>query len=187
MKTFSKIITCYAITAVLAVVLAGCGEHPGTEKIVVLTFDDAVKSHRTFVAPLLKEKGFGATFFITHCWMEDTVNFMNWNDVADIHRMGFEIGNHSWTHIPLHTPEAIAGMDENLAKLDSALIAQGIPKPVSFGYPGNHYSPGTVLKLKKLGYRILIVEKYLVFYVVKNKTVQIRRIIHGARRYDFLI
>jgi addiction module RelE/StbE family toxin len=42
-------------------------------------------------------------------------------------------------------------------------------------------------RLKKLGYRILIVDKYLVFYVVKNKTVQIRRIIHGARRYDFLI
>ncbi len=29
-------------------------EIPG--KTVVLTFDDAVKSHRTFVAPLLKEK-----------------------------------------------------------------------------------------------------------------------------------
>src|SRR3989442_1098162 len=27
------------------------------EKLVVLTFDDAVKSHRTFVAPLLKELG----------------------------------------------------------------------------------------------------------------------------------
>ncbi len=42
-------------------------------------------------------------------------------------------------------------------------------------------------RLKKLGYRILIVEKYLVFYVVKTKNVQIRRIIHGARRYGFLL
>ena len=42
-------------------------------------------------------------------------------------------------------------------------------------------------RLKKLGYRILIVDKYLVFYVAKAETVQIRRIIHGARRYDFLI
>jgi peptidoglycan/xylan/chitin deacetylase (PgdA/CDA1 family) len=40
-------------------------------KVVVLTFDDAVKSHRTFVAPLLKELGFGATFFVTHRWMAD--------------------------------------------------------------------------------------------------------------------
>lgn len=49
---------------------------------------------------------------------------------------------------------------------------------------------GTIPKdsrLKKMGYRILIVDKYLVFYVVKSKTVQIRRVIHGARQYEFLI
>ena len=34
----------------------------GDEKVIVLTFDDAVKSHRTFVVPHLKELGFGATF-----------------------------------------------------------------------------------------------------------------------------
>ena len=41
-------------------------------------------------------------------------------------------------------------------------------------------------RLKKLGYRMLIVDKHLAFYVVKTETVQIRRIIHGARRYSFL-
>ncbi|MBE9546039.1 MAG: type II toxin-antitoxin system RelE/ParE family toxin [Proteobacteria bacterium] len=42
-------------------------------------------------------------------------------------------------------------------------------------------------RLKKLGYRMLIVDKYLVFYVVKTETIQIRRIIHGARLYSFLL
>jgi addiction module RelE/StbE family toxin len=42
-------------------------------------------------------------------------------------------------------------------------------------------------RLKKLGYRILIIGKYLVFYVKKADTVQIRRIIHGARQYSFLL
>ena len=42
-------------------------------------------------------------------------------------------------------------------------------------------------RLKKLGYRMLVVDRYLVFYVIKNRTVQIRRIIHGARRYGFLL
>jgi addiction module RelE/StbE family toxin len=42
-------------------------------------------------------------------------------------------------------------------------------------------------RLKRLGYRVLVVDKYLVFYVVKPKTVQIRRVIHGARRYSFLL
>ena len=42
------------------------------------------------------------------------------------------------------------------------------------------------IRLRNKGYRMLIVEKYLVFYVVKNKTIQIRRVIHGARGYPFL-
>ncbi len=42
-------------------------------------------------------------------------------------------------------------------------------------------------RLKKLGYRMLVIGKYLVFYVVKANTVQIRRIIHGARQYSFLL
>jgi len=41
-------------------------------------------------------------------------------------------------------------------------------------------------RLKKLGYRVLIIRKYLVFYVVKNESIQIRRILHGARQYGFL-
>ena len=41
------------------------------DRIVVLTFDDAVKSQRTVVAPLLKDLGFGATFFVSHRWMVD--------------------------------------------------------------------------------------------------------------------
>ena len=42
-------------------------------------------------------------------------------------------------------------------------------------------------RLTKLGYRMLVIDNYLVFYVVKSKTVQIRRIIHGARHYSFLL
>jgi len=42
-------------------------------------------------------------------------------------------------------------------------------------------------RLKRLGYRVLVVDKYLVFYVLKSKKVQIRRVIHGARKYSFLL
>lgn len=42
-------------------------------------------------------------------------------------------------------------------------------------------------RLKKLGYRMLIVDNYLVFYVVKTDYIHIRRIIHGARQYSFLL
>jgi plasmid stabilization system protein ParE len=49
---------------------------------------------------------------------------------------------------------------------------------------------GTIPKderLKRLGYRVLVVDKYLISYVLKPKTVQIRRVIHGERRYSFLL
>ena len=36
-------------------------------------------------------------------------------------------------------------------------------------------------------YVFCFVDDYLVFYVVKEKEVEIRRIIHGRRRYEFLI
>lgn len=43
-------------------------------------------------------------------------------------------------------------------------------------------------RLKYLDYRILIVGNYLVFYVVRESEglVEIRRVIHGRRKYDFL-
>jgi toxin ParE1/3/4 len=43
----------------------------------------------------------------------------------------------------------------------------------------------TVLRAK--GYRVLVVHSYLVFYIVHGETVEIRRILHGKRQYDFLL
>jgi len=149
-------IRCFSQVFWLSLILASftaCHSAQAPQKLVVLTFDDAVRSHLEYVAPLLKDKGFGATFFISHAWMEDSINFLTWDEVAEIHRLGFEIGNHTWTHEPLHTEEAIAGMEGNLARVDSALLAHSVPKPISFGYPGNHYAPATVEKIQTLGYR----------------------------------
>jgi toxin ParE1/3/4 len=42
-------------------------------------------------------------------------------------------------------------------------------------------------RLINLGYRILIIRKYLVFYVVKKEYIQIRRVLHGARQYSYLL
>jgi toxin ParE1/3/4 len=41
--------------------------------------------------------------------------------------------------------------------------------------------------LRAKGYRVLVVHSYLVFYVVVGETVQIRRILHGRRKYEFLL
>ena len=42
-------------------------------------------------------------------------------------------------------------------------------------------------RLELLGYRMLVIDNYLIFYVIKENIVEIRRIIHGSRKYSFLL
>ena len=130
---------------------AGCAR--GERPVAVLTLDDAVKSHRTFAAPLLADLGFGATFFITQRWMEDQANFLSWDEAAEIHAMGFEIGNHSWTHPNFSTPRAASLLEAELALVENALAKAGVPKPTSFAWCGNGFGPEAHAVLRGLGYR----------------------------------
>lgn len=41
-------------------------------------------------------------------------------------------------------------------------------------------------RLAALGYRMLVIGDYLAFYVIRRDAVQIRRVLHGKRRYSFL-
>src|SRR6059058_4995307 len=74
---------------------------PIPDKLVVLTFDDSSKSHFTVARPLVKKHGFGATFFITEGFDFPTNkrDYMTWDEIAQLHRDGFEIGNHTRDHL----------------------------------------------------------------------------------------
>ena len=137
----------------LATALAAVPRARIPAKTVVLTFDDAVKSHRAFVAPLLKELGFQATFFVTHCWMDDRENFMTWPEIAEIHKMGFEIGNHSWTHANFSTPQNAARLPAELAQVEDELKKVGVPRPLSFAHCGNNFGPESIAALKAAGFQ----------------------------------
>ena len=121
-------------------------------KTVVLTFDDAVKSQITLVAPLLKKLGFQATFFITQRWMRDKANFLTWEEVGELHRMGFEIGNHSWTHSDFSNPANAAILGKELDMVEKELARVGVPKPVSFAWCGNAFGPEGIGQLQHHGY-----------------------------------
>ena len=68
---------------------------PIPDKLVVLTFDDAARSHYEVARPLLKAKGFGATFFISEGWdfATNKKDYMTWQQIRALHDDGFEIGN----------------------------------------------------------------------------------------------
>lgn len=64
---------------------------------VALTFDDGYESDADLVAPILKEKGFPAAFFpIVN--QVGTEEFMDWEQILDLHKQGFEIGTHGLSH-----------------------------------------------------------------------------------------
>ena len=42
-------------------------------------------------------------------------------------------------------------------------------------------------KLREYGYRVLIVESYLVFYIARGREIEIHRVVHGPRNLDHLI
>ena len=42
-------------------------------------------------------------------------------------------------------------------------------------------------KLREYGYRVLVIESYLAFYIVRGQTVEIHRVVHGSRNLGRLI
>lgn len=126
---------------------------PIPDRVVVLTFDDSVASHATFVAPLLKKLGFGATFFITEGFefATDKQHYMTWEQIKALHEAGFEIGNHTRRHagVAKQKPEQLAA---DVEYIEQRCAEHGIPRPVSFCYPGYQTSEAAVTLLRERGY-----------------------------------
>ncbi len=127
---------------------------PVPDRLVVLTFDDSVASHATFVAPLLKQYGFGATFFITEGFefLVDKEHYMTWEQIKALDAAGFEIGNHTRNHkgVAKQKPEDLAA---DVVHIEEKCVSHGIARPASFCYPGYQTSEAALKLLKERGYR----------------------------------
>ena len=123
------------------------------DKIVVMTFDDSVASHATFVAPLLKKHGFGATFFITEGFefLVDKTHYMTWEQIKALDAQGFEIGNHTRKHAGV-TKQKPEQLEADVEFIEQQCAKFGIPRPVSFCYPGYATSEAAVKLLQERGY-----------------------------------
>jgi peptidoglycan/xylan/chitin deacetylase (PgdA/CDA1 family) len=127
---------------------------PLPDKLVVLTFDDSAKSHFTVARPLLKQYGFGATFFITEGFdfKDNKRDYMTWDEIAQLHKDGFEIGNHTRDHMSA-TPATADRLAEQLSAINDRCREHGIPATTSFAYPGNATTPAALDVLRKAGIR----------------------------------
>ena len=124
------------------------------DKLIVLTFDDSVASHYSVVRPLLKKHGFGATFFITEgfSFLTNKQDYMTWEQIAELNRDGFEIGNHTRDHMGINAKN-LGRLEEQLEAINKRCEQYQIPRPTSFAYPGNAIDPGALPILAKLGIR----------------------------------
>jgi peptidoglycan/xylan/chitin deacetylase (PgdA/CDA1 family) len=127
---------------------------PVPDRLVVLTFDDASRSHFTVARPLLRKHGFGATFFVTEGFDFPTNKrvYMTWEEIAQLHKDGFEIGNHTLDHKAV-TPDTLRDLAGQLRGINAQCARHGIPAPVSFAYPGNAIDPKALPVLRDLGIR----------------------------------
>jgi peptidoglycan/xylan/chitin deacetylase (PgdA/CDA1 family) len=145
-----------ALAGLLAIFHAPCvlALEPIPDKLVVLTFDDSVASQYSVVRPLLKRYQFSATFFITEGFTFPTnkTDYMTWEQIAELHRDGFEIGNHTRDHASA-TAKNFDRLPEQIQAINDRCREYGIPRPTSFGYPGNKIDPGALPILKNLGFR----------------------------------
>lgn len=126
---------------------------PIPDRLVVLTFDDGRRSDVELVGPLLARRGLGATFYVTEgLGFEDKSRFLDWDEIRSLHDAGFEIGNHHGRHVAVDT-QTREEFERDLRRMERSCLAHGIPKPVTYCYPGGHHSRAAVDALRDAGYR----------------------------------
>lgn len=125
---------------------------PIPEKLVVLTFDDSARSHYEIVRPILLKYGFGATFFITEGFdfTENKADYMTWQEIVQLDRDGFEIGNHTRDHLSI-TDKNVTALVEQLDGIRDRCLEFGITPPVTFAWPGNTFSTLAFETLRERG------------------------------------
>jgi peptidoglycan-N-acetylglucosamine deacetylase len=103
---------------------------------------------------VLKRYGFGATFFITEgfSFRTNKTDYLTWEQIVDLHRDGFEIGNHTRDHLGI-TALTFARLEEQLEGIDARCREHGLPRPVSFAWPGNAFHTNALPVLRRAGIR----------------------------------
>jgi|TARA_R110000824_G_scaffold2570_4_gene11829 peptidoglycan/xylan/chitin deacetylase (PgdA/CDA1 family) len=124
-------------------------------KNICLTFDDGLKSHYEFVRPLLKNNGLKGTFFIctVNPWGGHPLReeLMSIGELKQMQLDGFELGNHTHSHLNLTTLKDERVTSE-ICKVNDFFKKHSLNLPTSFCYPGYHASIKVSKILKKLNF-----------------------------------
>jgi peptidoglycan/xylan/chitin deacetylase (PgdA/CDA1 family) len=122
-------------------------EGPG----VAITFDDGSETDLLAAAPILREQGFAATFYVTVGFLGRR-GYLSPVQLREISQLGFEIGCHSMTH-PHLTDVDQAGLNREIIDAKTRL-EQIIGVPVyHFSCPGGRYNRQVMRTAHTAGYQ----------------------------------
>jgi len=121
------------------------------EKSVAITFDDGCETDLIAAAPVLKEAGFHATFYVTAGFL-NRPGYMSDAQLCELASMDFEIGCHSMTHRYLNDlapRELHYEIAEARTKLQE-IVSAGVDH---FSCPGGRFEGRALSVAKQAGYR----------------------------------
>lgn len=126
-------------------------EGSNSSKNICITFDDGSETDLLAAAAILRQAGFGATFYITTGWLGKP-GHLSASQLKELSAQEFEIGCHSMTH-PMLTDLDEAGLQREIADAKSQL-EQIVGTPVEhFSCPGGRYDDRVMTIARAAGYR----------------------------------
>jgi peptidoglycan/xylan/chitin deacetylase (PgdA/CDA1 family) len=118
---------------------------------VAITIDDGCETDLLIVAPLLRELGYGATFYITVGFL-GRPGYLSRAQLRELADLEFEIGSHSMTHayLPDLAPEQLAREISDSRTELSQITGRSIDH---FSCPGGRWNPQVMAAARQAGYR----------------------------------
>ncbi len=141
----------------LADYLAGDEDIP--EKSVLISFDDGKDVVYDNACSILEEYGYRATLFINSSTIGGS-NFMNWEQISELHDRGYEIAAHTCTHENLakRGDRSQAAYEEmvnsQLRDCKAAIEENTGAECIALAYPYGTYTDFVMEATKEAGYRL---------------------------------
>ena len=76
---------------------------------------------------------------------------MTWEQIAKLNQDGFEIGNHTKDHMGV-SADTLGRVVQQIQYINDRCEEHGIPRPISFAYPGNAIHPRGPSLMRELGF-----------------------------------
>jgi peptidoglycan/xylan/chitin deacetylase (PgdA/CDA1 family) len=126
---------------------------------VVITFDDGCETDFIVAARLLRQLGFGATFYLTVGFL-NRPGYLSNSQVQELSALGFEIGCHSMTH-PYLRDLSEQKLDEEIGVARHRLEQIAGCEVRHFSCPGGRWDARVARTALRAGYRSVATSRYI--------------------------